>query len=64
MIVAKINFIEDICWAAKVCAIRSRDREIVYEIEAMKLIEDCCPSISISKYKGYFQDGLFSLFIE
>ena len=63
-IVAKICFTDDICWAAKMRTIRPRNRETVYGIGAMMLVEDYCPNIPISKYKGYFQGGLLSIFTE
>ena len=63
-IVAKICFIDDICWAAKMREIVPYDRETEYGIGAMMLVENYCPNIPISKFKGYAQRKLLYYFTE
>lgn len=63
-IVAKICFIDGICWAAKIKEIKPHDRETEYGIIAMSLVERYCPNVPINKYKGCFVHKLLCCFTE
>ena len=74
-IVAKICFIDGICWAAKmreICrydrdakyAILPYDRATLYGIRAMMLVEQYCPNIPIAKFRGFSQHKLQYCFTE
>jgi hypothetical protein len=61
-IVAKICFLDGICWAAKIQ--EECERATLYGVMAMLMVEKYCPHIPMSKYKGYKDSKLQFIFTE
>jgi len=63
-IIAKICFIDGICWAAKMVEILDYDRPTIHAIQALILVQRYCPVIPISKIKGCSERKLRYCFTE
>src|SRR5208282_4223080 len=64
-IIAKICFIDGICWAAKMGELsRDKRRATTYGIWALRLIEEFCPTIPVPVLKGCNEHKLLYCFTE